>query len=663
MTMLRVGGSHRTNLRVRNRLSSMKRESVIQPTSSGLRVWSYTEIMTMIDPLLRTPVLRSLLSLLLRSIPLADESDAFDSISSGIAKELQTTQQTTKHATLCYPFLTDLATSISMPMHPDLPFRPFLSAAIYHRLLRWKERLRNKLLLPQCSFKSVGDISRDNLLHMAHVNFTEGFKQPVSTADLERFYAETGQRVSGPCEVRMAWKYNDLKPRIYYAIGADAYFAARYTWEIFDSLQRSFKCSDPRTRYQFHRFPMIDFDQEVFMIYDYASFTSNLADFPRFVAELGVFLKGTGARLFDTHRGIVEIDLSHLLDTYNNICNIEGEFDISKVVHLEDGSSRLILNHHVAGMLGVYSNITGSTALHGLVGMTIAGTEDRINTIGDDASGVFDTSRMSIDETKDCIRIIGDIAEDKFEVWTEDQCTEEDGIGWHYTKRPLNIEYGVVDTGWMPDFPIYPVLLSECDRVHTVQEKKFDERRRIAILQSIRLLESMRSHVGLIDDTDIQIVLEFLTWLYGLLRIPVNGSLPSRSYHSIASRTSYPDKFLASPVLVEESITVGWWKTLTETMQSDTGYLTLPVCEDDRYVPEVMMAGQEFTARGSKIFGILEKIGVLSKEQMIEEVLVTEESLERMEQIMIGELHSSYRYTVLQDYPQWTSYFLTRYLP
>jgi len=179
------------------------------------------------------------------------------------------------------------------------------------------------------------------------------------------------------------------------------------------------------------------------MIYDYESFTSNLCEFPRFCEELGHFLRGYEAKRFNTHTGLEEFDLGDLILDYNKTCNVNGEFDVSKVVHMDDGSSRLILEHHVAGMLGVYGNITGSTALHGIVGLVIAGHEDRINTIGDNAAGMFDTEVMGVAEIKDQIRLLGDISDDKFEIWERDQDDEDDDVSWKFVKRPLNVESGL----------------------------------------------------------------------------------------------------------------------------------------------------------------------------------------------------------------------------
>jgi hypothetical protein len=658
MTLLQVGGTHRTNSRIRKRCIHMNRNTVVFETASGIRSIGHDEIMFTIQPYLETPTLRGLLSLYLRSIRVDDEQDAANALASGLRKELQTTQTTTRVATISYPMLSSYEHSATIPMHPDLPFRPFAQVYMHNLLHQWRRKLQNYLLLPQCSYKSIGLISEQNLLRDAGIHLSPGIKYHTSTAVLETHYMQTGRQVEGPCEVRAAWKYSQLKPRIYYAIGATDYFAARYTWRIFDSLQRVLKASDPFHRFTFHRFPDIDFSQEVFLIYDYTSFTSNLADFPRFCHELAAFLRGHKCKIFDTRYGLVEVDLGDILHTYNTICNTNGAFDVSRVLTFPDGADRVILHHHVAGMLGVYGNITGSTALHGIVGVMIAGNEDRVNTIGDDAAGIFRIDQMSVEEVKAAIRVLGDIEEEKFEIWEEDQSMTGEGIGWKFVKRPLNVEDQVIKGGWMPDFPIYPVLLAEEDDAHDSVPQPYEIRRRSAIRQSVRLMESMKRHLEEVDDRDIQIVLEYLRWLFACLQLPSRGSLPCGQHRSTKStdQSRYSDEYLATPVLIPESIKDGWWATLCNNVDTETGYLRLPVEAPTEVMPDKMIQGDVFVGIGRRIYGLLENIGIIEKRALYEDRLVTDDSVERLSDFMLGRRKAAYEYTVLSSYGPWTSY-------
>jgi hypothetical protein len=167
----------------------------------------------------------------------------------------------------------------------------------------------------------------------------------------------------------------------------------------------------------------------------------------------------------------------------------------------------------------------------------------------------------------------------------------------------------------------------------------------------------MRSHLQLVTDVDIQIVLEFSTWLFKQMNLPLHGSLPVRKRHSTLKGPSFPDRYLATPVICEQSIRVGWWHTLTENLQSDTGYLTVPRIDVPTELPSEMRQGRSFPSKGGKVLGVLEKIGVVRKELLLEDQLVCDDVLERMERFMSGHLSATYEYHVLSDFEPWSQYY------
>lgn len=56
-----------------------------------------------------------------------------------------------------------------------------------------------------------------------------------SLKEVERFYCHTGVTIDGPVEMRSSWKYNDLKPRIYYAQGPTVYSVSKYDGLILEA--------------------------------------------------------------------------------------------------------------------------------------------------------------------------------------------------------------------------------------------------------------------------------------------------------------------------------------------------------------------------------------------------------------------------------------------
>jgi len=475
-------------------------------------------------------------------------------------------------------------------------------------------------------------------------------RKDYTTGDLEAFYRESGRKVPGSCEVRYAWKFNDLKPRIYYSIGAEAFFAARYVWAIFDRVQRLFRGSNPNSRYTFIHFPFIDFDEEVFMIYDYASFTSRLADFKRFVGEMAVFLD-VECWIFDTAVGMKKDNLRQILEEYNRVCNMDGRFSIHKLPGSRSDQA-IILHHKVAGMLGVFGNITGSTSLHGIVGIMSTGEENRINTIGDDAGGVWKKD-MSIDQIKEAIRSIGEIADEKFEIWEQGQEDIEEDDSWHYTKRPIRIENGIVVQGWLPEFPIIGYSLPRYPDHITIRRESLIIRRRTFLKQTCRFLTSCAFRQ--IDDSDVQMILDILKDCYYRLSLPVGGSLPKR-YSKPADGRPFPDEVLCVPKLSEETIRRGWWQVLKDEADR-SGVIRLPATEARDDLPEVLVEGHTFRHEGNPVLSVLRNIGVVRSEVLYEDRLITEETLELLDSILLGQRHRLYQFTVLEDYPAWTSYY------
>jgi hypothetical protein len=389
-----------------------------------------------------------------------------------------------------------------------------------------------------------------------------------------------------------------------------------------------------------------------FIIYDYASFTSRLVDFKQFVQELAEFCMDTQVTLFDTHIGIRKENLGRLLHIYNETCNKDGEFSVHRIFGIGPFDDGVIVSHKVAGMLGVYGNIVGSTALHGITAINICGSEDQTNTIGDDAGMTYDATVISFEDIKRAIRTIGDIAEDKFERWTLGQEMVERHDGWHYTKRPIVVENGSVFVGWLPEFPVLARILGIKDGQHTIPHETLQERRRLMIKQTGRFLNSMTTHQSQLTEQDIAISLDILRKAYHQVHLDPKGAYPQRYTRSVGH--SYPDELLATPPLTEEAISEGWWVALR--LNEPDAIISIPIDYGQTDIPRAWTVGTEFVSTGSKLFGLMEKIKVLEKEPMREDVLVDDEVLERYEDFLMNRRRPVYLYRVLKDYEQYQSF-------
>jgi len=662
MTALRVGRVPRHSRRMirdgvlrRSRLSLVHLRDIYGNETGTITMHDVWHIL---DSYLQTPVRRSLLSLVLRGSPIRQD-EAELAVSQGIEKEVSVTQRLDLFPSLNFPFLLPWNQAVHTTFHPDLPFRPSLIAQLCHKFLRWKTTtVPSMFLVPQAGYKSVGIETRDNFLRQLYPN-TPSWELPnriVSTADLEALYCHEGVIIEGPCEMRYAWKYNDLKPRVYYAIGGSAYNAAKYIKPFFDSICNMSRSTSPRTRYSFAGFPSIDFTTDVFLIYDYASFTSRLVEFKSFVAELALYVKGVKVKAFDTNQGVIEVDAGKLLDFYNEVCNIDGEYSLTRLSKTKDDQPTVLVHHFVAGMLGVFGNIVGCTALHGIVGIQICGTDDQGNFIGDDA-GIL----VQVDEyfTKDSIftgiRVLGDIADPKFEIFEDTEESFELSDAWHFTKRPIGVrDYGIYQE-WMPEFPILPQARGQrLDHV-TLGLPKLDIRRRIFLRQTVRFLNSLHTHRHLVEESDWDMVLTILRKIYVELRLPIYGCLPKKEY-AVGTIRPYGDPHHVVPPLSYDVLERGWWTVLKEKELADSGTFFLPRFTDRDPLPAVLEAGFSFNYGGDRVLSVLEKCGVVQKVVEREERLATEETLELLDLYLTGEIRPVYTYYVLEDYPPWSSY-------
>lgn len=622
-------------------------------------VRSLLQILVDFQIVFSTPTLRAITSVYLRTVPIADDSDWRAVLESGKKKELGMTQ-TWKLPSIQFPYLGNALQASRYSMHASLPFTPHLNLEILDRLRRWKHNSFHSILLPKPSTKTMGEHSSNifNDFVYRHLHPSDRPKCARTTLDLETFYMESGLKCGGPAEVRYAWTYNILKPRIYYAQGGDAYFGSRYITHPFNSLAKQFRCTSPQTRYSFSTFGYFDGHDDVFMIYDYTCFTSALADFKVFVNDLGQFCMDQLVRIFDTHEGVKEIRLGQLFLMYNDACNLDPEFSIHRIEGLDKDHPRAIVHHRVAGMLGVFGNIVGSTVLHGLVTLGIIGTEEQVNVVGDDAAIKFKRSEMGIAYVQEAINVIGSVATEKFEVWDVDETTSEQSLGWHYVKRPITVRHNIIVPQWMPDFPIIARCLGIEDNQHTVPKGDFVTRRRLLIKQTCRLFDQMYQHKSLVNELDVECTLDLLRRLYHKLCLPVYGSFPRPHLRKTDTKCgAFPDTVLCIPVLCEDSIRKGWFSVLKER-STEAIVVRVPCVDLYTSLPEDMVAGDTFVNRGSEILGLLWKIGILTKEKMFEDVLLTDEILRRLDFLIKGRIKSLYTYTVLKDYAPWNSYMM-----
>jgi len=158
----------------------------------------------------------------------------------------------------------------------------------------------------------------------------------VTTCMLERLYAETGFECPGSCEMRQAWRFNDLKPRVYYCTGGTQYFRSRYMKRLAVELMESIGATARRRRTDLCSHLPQDFFSDTVVAWDFANFTSNLSDLKYFIASLCRALEDLPVhdiRVVDSREGLKHVAVHELLDEYNRVANEGAEFSIHRLIN------------------------------------------------------------------------------------------------------------------------------------------------------------------------------------------------------------------------------------------------------------------------------------------------------------------------------------------
>lgn len=419
-------------------------------------------------PYIESPTFSGYISMLVRNLPFRI-CEVQRSLEESIEKEILASQEKTHLRTFDYNSFFALSSDIRhrTPLAPGFLVNGELHDMLFHGFERAIRRLESMLLYPDYSTRTLGREASRNL-KMASEGFGY-FDIENSTQGLEMLYCRTGWMVKGRTEARWAWKFNVLKPRVYYARGPDQYYDSRYVQAIFNVFVDAFEFC--------HRFRRFDHNHLRFpvsasaFIYDYESFTSRLWEIRNFTQKLADRCRGRMVQIVDSNKGVVTVDLGIILDDFNTSCNIFPDFDIG-VLNWDRAYDEEVLVHN-CGMLGVPGNISSCTLLHGIHLACLLRTLI-IKVIGDDAFGVMEDPDLE-DEIIEELGNIGRVSKEKIEVWRPDPaCFGDLRDGWHYTKRPISRLDTRVYVGWQMNFPPIMICLGLSDPFHTMPPRGTD---------------------------------------------------------------------------------------------------------------------------------------------------------------------------------------------
>jgi len=559
--------------------------------------FSLLHILPPLQEIIESPYISGFLSMLLRNIGYHDLSSVRDTFAEGFAKEVS--------AAIEYYRPTHLNWNAVLSHEPDVRrqsrighmyrYGKDISDYLYHSLCQARHKISGMTLYPDIGSKTLGVQALANL-NWTIENLELEVEQTGTLLDLEIVYHKYGIRISGVTEMRWSWKYNVLKPRVYYARGPDVYYDSKYIQSIFNLLIDALPQCNRWSRYDISSLNMTA-NSRLF-IYDYASFTSVLEEIRNFTAAIADFLRGCIVTIIDTYHGPVQVDAGVLVDQFNEACNNRPEFDIGFMTwEKHDGLESSIVTH-TCGMLGVPGNISSCTLLH-TMHLIMVLEELGCKVVGDDAGGV---TLKGPDEILELLQNIGVCNPDKVEAWDEvSEAFKEENPAvdttWHYTKRPIDRVGDRVYQGFQVIWPPACLVLDLEDQFHTVVQVKGIKD---PILKAARFCHSFVAQMSkfprMPKEWETQIMDRFLDSIRRrMIRHRVTGRIPSQyitpssvllGFDSDAWLDEIWDDVFRVPELVDESpqvlddhgVNYGRMSRAL-TLAEKLGYATVERCE------------------------------------------------------------------------------------
>jgi len=502
---------------------------------------------------------------------------------------------------------------------------------IFFSLNHLRQSIHTVTFYPDYSDKSIG---KEAILNIAaHLHIHDRIPFEYSTRGLEYLYHHTGVRLTGITELRWAWKYNDLKPRIYYARGPELYYDAKYIQQLFNLLIDTIPVCHKRERYFTSTIKLTD--EELFFIYDYESFTSCLEEVKRFCRALGIFFNGYHSTFIDTFRGPESRDVGDMILLWNETCNNYPSFDSGKAKWDRSEQEFQKVNHS-CGMLGVPGNISSCTLLHSFH-LAILLVSLLCKVVGDDAGGsCLEEDFPSIFKL---LKNIGKVEQSKTVEfpslsWSPELESTNDRP-WHYLKRPINRIDNIVVTGSQVIWPSSGMILNNAPSYRRGVQvvSKRDLRRKTANALCF-LVKQLRDH-PLTEEED-RLARAFLDWA-------IRTSHLSREVDSSGALASYE---------VFYPTTLDTWMTFDSAMQVYSHRIVVLPDEEGQLSEEINPC-QPLLMRSSKALKLAKDLGYVTMTPRYKRCFGKDDP-ELFERIFLGERISIlYDVYILEDIPSW----------
>jgi hypothetical protein len=454
------------------------------------------------------------------------------------------------------------------------------------------------------------------------------------TVDLERHYYKTGERIGGFCELRTAWKFNDLKPRVYYCCGGDMYWPSRYMKFIAQAFMDALPLTSiKRRKNPMHMANYLN-DDHVITLWDLESFTTNLSELKFFLFWVSRYLEHDSyvrqhpLTLFDYQEGIINRSVFEIIDEYNVECNIQGGFSVLRIADKIICDDVDTLYQQNSGMLGVGGNIGFSTSTHGITTAQIIDDTNHGVCVGDDvAAGTVDhpNERLIPHVSK-----IGRLHRDK--TWVLVPQKEGEWTAWKFLKRRFERDFHGIHMDRLFSIFILSYVFDEHPVNRTIQPMTLEDRIVKFLSQVSALLWEILENGDIVSDDEIWMLSDILIMAYKKLGLPTRGSFPMKKVHDVVVPYAVP------PVLFTDydPRNTDWAEVLwSSRIQS---FFSVPLRLPGTIPPPVFESlGQEFYASSTHLLRAMEDIGVVKEVRKLHEWLDARDDMNK--RVFMNALH------------------------
>lgn len=514
------------------------------------------------------------------------------------------------------------------PLHPTMEPNPVQASRIHYIIDTWISELLDKpVILPHMTSKLVSKHTQE-MVSTIYPDYTTFEEEGATQPDLENIYMKYGDTLpSGSCEVKQRWYTSGLVPRTYYAAGSDAYHKSKYLRDAFNRLCDLLPPTERFARVNTRRV-VLSSPLSHAIIYDLTSFTSNMHEQRHFLDRLSLYCRGNTVRVLDAIEGIIECDLGDLIYQYNDL-NKNPTYSSDKLI-----GKGLILDHHVAGFLGVYGNLATCTFLHGAVMSCVVESFQQLGIAGDD--GIID----SYDDwmTFFAVRLLGLME------GTKGYSTIDFG-NQVYLKRPVKQIGNRIYSESFALYSMFEHLFGEDDKRFFKKPRSNLERKKSLASSIVAYLRSLRPL--LLDATRLGEVRGFLEVIYAKAQFPECGHVPY-----LPLDFGHHQKQLPS-VLIPSLDAIGKDPIEYTVRSLYSGSVVLPHRSEHRIDmdPNMLFAGSEFVCTGSQWLSYYRKMGFVELHQ--DDVLyVGEDGLDRLLEVyVVGDRFPVYTVSVVHNVP------------